>query len=98
MLELAIGRALARSGSMAGYEILIDYLDDSRSLLGRSALLECTDSAANDMGSWRRYGWNGAPAGESSDAAPLAILLDIECNSEDMRVASTSARGQAGIR
>jgi thioredoxin reductase len=34
ILELEIGTALARSGSKKGYEILIDYLDDSRAILG----------------------------------------------------------------
>ena len=84
MLELAIGRALARSGSMAGYEILIDYLDDSRSLLGRSALLEPQTQRQTIWEVGEGMAGMVAPAGESSDAAPLAILLDIECNSEDM--------------
>jgi hypothetical protein len=33
MLELGIGRALARCDSESGYEILITYLIDTRSLL-----------------------------------------------------------------
>ncbi|WP_179292578.1 FAD-dependent oxidoreductase [Bacillus sp. 7884-1] len=40
LLELAIGRALARSGSYEGYEILINYLDDVRSLLSKQANTE----------------------------------------------------------
>ncbi|MGF6947938.1 hypothetical protein QF028_000443 [Neobacillus sp. B4I6] len=40
LLELAIGRALARCGSAKGYEILINYLDDVRSLLSKQALTE----------------------------------------------------------
>lgn len=37
ILELAIGRALARCGSKKGYEILIHYLEDVRSLLCKQA-------------------------------------------------------------
>ncbi|MEH7095804.1 FAD-dependent oxidoreductase [Neobacillus vireti] len=37
ILELAIGRALARCGSKKGYQILIRYLDDVRSLLSKQA-------------------------------------------------------------
>lgn len=37
MLELEIGTALARSGSKEGFEILINYLDDSRSILAEYA-------------------------------------------------------------
>ncbi|MDM5330541.1 FAD-dependent oxidoreductase [Neobacillus sp. CF12] len=40
LLELAIGRALARCGSSEGYEILINYLDDVRSLLSKQAYTE----------------------------------------------------------
>ncbi|MFP5108749.1 hypothetical protein ACSU6B_18585 [Neobacillus sp. C211] len=40
LLKLAIGRALARCGSTKGYEILINYLDDVRSLLSKQALTE----------------------------------------------------------
>ncbi|GGH73394.1 ribulose 1,5-bisphosphate synthetase/thiazole synthase [Pullulanibacillus pueri] len=37
LLELAIGRALARCGSSEGYDILINYLGDARSLLSKQA-------------------------------------------------------------
>lgn len=40
LLELAIGRALARCGCAQGYEILINYLDDVRSLLSKQAHTE----------------------------------------------------------
>ncbi|MGG3468195.1 FAD-dependent oxidoreductase [Neobacillus pocheonensis] len=40
LLELAIGRSLARCGSPQGYEILINYLDDVRSLLSKQAHTE----------------------------------------------------------
>ena len=37
LLELILGRALARSGSLTGYEILIEYLDDMRAILAEFA-------------------------------------------------------------
>lgn len=40
LLELAVGRALARCGSSEGYEILITYIDDVRSLLSKQAYTE----------------------------------------------------------
>jgi len=40
MLELAIGRAMARCGSEKGYRILIDYLKDVRTLLSEQAHTE----------------------------------------------------------
>jgi ribulose 1,5-bisphosphate synthetase/thiazole synthase len=40
MLELTVGRALARCGSKKGYQILINYLDDVRSLLSKQAYSE----------------------------------------------------------
>ncbi|KIL41387.1 hypothetical protein SD70_06960 [Gordoniibacillus kamchatkensis] len=40
MLELALGRAMARCGGKEGYDVLIAYLSDNRTLLAKSALLE----------------------------------------------------------
>jgi ribulose 1,5-bisphosphate synthetase/thiazole synthase len=40
LLELAVGRALARCGSSEGYKILVFYLDDVRSLLSKQAYTE----------------------------------------------------------
>lgn len=40
LLELAVGRALARCGSSEGYEVLVSYLDDVRSLLSKQAYTE----------------------------------------------------------
>jgi len=42
MLELSIGRSLARCGSKQGFETLINYLDDVRSLLSKQAYTELT--------------------------------------------------------
>jgi hypothetical protein len=85
MLELAVGRALARSGSKEGYEILSDYLDDSRSLLSRGALLELRRLSGKRYGKsaevWREW----LQLREKSLAPqPLTLSLDIEHNSEEM--------------
>ena len=37
LMELILGRALARCGSQDGYEVLIDYLDDMRAVLNEFA-------------------------------------------------------------
>jgi hypothetical protein len=56
ILELAIGRALARCGSPAGYEILIEYLGDNRSLLSLQAESELerltSEHFQNDREKW----------------------------------------------
>lgn len=50
ILELAIGRALARCGSLKGFEILINYLDDNRALLTEQAHTELTLITGKDYG------------------------------------------------
>jgi hypothetical protein len=56
ILELAIGRALARCGSLVGYEILIEYLGDNRSLLSLQAESELerltSEHFQNDREKW----------------------------------------------
>jgi hypothetical protein len=54
-LELSIARALARCGSGRGYRVLIDYLDDMRGFLARSAHQELVALVGTDLG-------NGQPA------------------------------------
>ncbi|MGZ4162168.1 MAG: hypothetical protein ACXVNF_15415, partial [Neobacillus sp.] len=59
ILELAVGRALARCGSAKGYEILINYLDDVRSLLSKQAHTELMRLSATDfqkdIKAWRNW-------------------------------------------
>ena len=50
MLELAIGRAMARCGSYKGIEILINYLDDNRALLAEQAHTELVSISGKDYG------------------------------------------------
>ena len=45
-MEMILGRALARSGSEEGYQILVEYLDDMRAVLAEFAhntLVKITD-------------------------------------------------------
>ena len=56
LMELILGRALARSGSEEGYQILIEYLDDMRAVLAEfahNALVKITDlDYGKDKGKW----------------------------------------------
>lgn len=54
ILELAIGRALARCGSPVGYEVLIDYLGDNRSLLAMQAETELKRLTSKTFGKDRQ--------------------------------------------
>jgi ribulose 1,5-bisphosphate synthetase/thiazole synthase len=59
LLELAIGRALARCGDAQGIEVLIDYLDDSRAVLAEQAHAELVAVSGQDYGkdaaAWRAW-------------------------------------------
>ena len=58
-LELCTGRAMARCGSKRGYQILIDYLSDTRGFLARSAHEELTALSlrdfSHDIHAWSRW-------------------------------------------
>ncbi|WP_028608847.1 FAD-dependent oxidoreductase [Paenibacillus harenae] len=85
MLELAMGRALARCGSPSGYAILIGYLDDVRSLLGKNALLELQRLSGRSYGKeaqrWREWLEEAKPYDVTH---PLKLQLDIERDSESL--------------
>ena len=55
-LELSIARALARCGSSQGYHVLIDYLNDMRGFLARSAHQELVALVGTDLGN-RQPAW-----------------------------------------
>ena len=59
LMELILGRALARSGSYKGYEILIEYLDDMRAILAEFAhdtLVKITNrDFGKVMGDWKNW-------------------------------------------
>ena len=50
LLELGIGRALARCGSTDGVEILISYLNDNRALLAEFAHTTLVSVTGEDYG------------------------------------------------
>lgn len=83
MLELVIGRALARCGSRLGYEVLIQYVSDGRSLLAKQALqqLRTISEQALEKDSTSLHSWldNEQPY---QHTYPLQTQLDIESNSE----------------
>ena len=58
-LELCVGRALARCGSRRGYEIILEYVRDTRGFLARSAHDELVALAGTDLGygakAWRLW-------------------------------------------
>lgn len=83
MLELGIGRALARCGSASGYDILIDYVSDARSLLAKHAVLELQRLSGRTYGKaaerWRAW-LQEEP--RPLRTRPLSMRLDIETDSE----------------
>ncbi|MDI7276253.1 MAG: FAD-dependent oxidoreductase [Anaerolineae bacterium] len=76
-LELAIGRALGRSGSPEGLLILIDYLADVRALLAEHAHSELVAISAcdhgKDLAAWGQ--WLEA-VGDSLKPSPIAAPTD----------------------
>ncbi|MBB6735795.1 FAD-dependent oxidoreductase [Cohnella zeiphila] len=85
MLELAIGRALACCGSPEGYEVLIRYLSDVRSLLSKQALQhlrrlsgECLPKEPDVWTAWLNA------ARSTLRLRPFDVRLDIETASETL--------------
>ena len=79
MLELGIGKALARCGSPLGFEVLIKYLGDIRVLLAEQAHTNLARITGRDLGyapsDWKRWlekneaALRPAPLVEDLDAA-----------------------------
>jgi len=69
LMELILGRALARSGSDEGYEILIEYLDDMRAVLAEFAHDTLVKVSNNDFGKDKQE-WNNWLASNISDLKP----------------------------
>ena len=59
LMELILGRALARCGSGEGYDVLIDYLDDMRAVLAEFAHNALVKVSSQDYGkdkkAWIRW-------------------------------------------
>lgn len=85
LLELAIGRALARCGSVKGYEILIDYLADVRSLLSKQAHTELKRLSGceyfKDMKAWEDWLEN-----EKTQLIPQPYLEQTDLVNENGRI------------
>ncbi|NRF92385.1 hypothetical protein HQN89_15350 [Paenibacillus frigoriresistens] len=85
MFELVIARALARCGSRLGYEVLIQYVSDGRSLLAKQALQQLRllsgqtfDKVPERWGIWLD---TEQPYHQTH---PLQLELDIETDSESI--------------
>ena len=73
LLELIIGRALARSGSVDGLEILVEYLDDARAILtefAHTTLIKITDK---DFGK-NKQKWSAWVNSNAVDFKPVPIM------------------------
>jgi len=59
MMEIILGRALARSGSAEGYKVLIEYLDDMRAVLAGFAHISLVKVTNEDFGKdkdkWKKW-------------------------------------------
>ncbi|MDF2669427.1 MAG: FAD-dependent oxidoreductase [Paenibacillus sp.] len=85
MLELVIARALARCGSRLGYEVLVQYVSDGRSLLAKQALqqLQTLSGQLLDKDAERLRIWLDTEQ-PYRRTHPLQLQLDIETNSESI--------------
>lgn len=85
MLELVIGRALARCGSRRGYEVLIQYVSDGRSLLAKQALqqLRVLSGKSLDKDPDSLHLWLDTEQ-PYQNTYPLQTQLDIETDSQSI--------------
>ncbi|WP_158299428.1 FAD-dependent oxidoreductase [Paenibacillus antri] len=99
MLEVAIGRALARCGDAEGYDVLIGYLSDNRALLRQNALLELRRLSGFAFGAepslWAAWAAESRPYERT---APLELRLDFEQDSEAVPRRSEATSTSGGIR
>jgi len=77
LLELILGRALARSGSVEGLEVLVEYLDDVRAVLAGFANSTLTKITGKDFGKnkteWKNWIQSNAAGFKPQ---PLAERID----------------------
>jgi len=77
LLELILGRALARSGSVEGLEVLVEYLDDVRAVLAGFANSTLTKITGKDFGKnqteWKKWIQSNAAGFKPQ---PLAERID----------------------
>jgi hypothetical protein len=77
LLELIIGRALARSGSVDGLKILIEYLDDVRAVLAGFANSTLVKITNKDFGK-NKSEWNKWLSINESSFKPVPLLERID--------------------
>ncbi|MDP7309376.1 MAG: hypothetical protein QF405_17155, partial [Roseibacillus sp.] len=73
LLELIIGRALARSGSVDGLEILVEYLDDARAILTEFAHTTLIKITEKDF-SKNKQEWSAWINAFATDFKPVPIM------------------------
>ena len=73
LLELIIGRALARSGSVDGLEILVEYLDDARAVLTEFAHTTLAKITEEDFGKNKQQ-WSAWVNAKASDFKPVPLM------------------------
>lgn len=81
MLELGLGKALARCGSALGYRILIEYLDDNRAALAEQAQSNLIRLAGRDCGK-RQPAWLEWLAANETLLAPVPLTEDLDITYE----------------
>ncbi len=72
LMEIILGRALARSGSVEGYKVLIEYLDDMRAALTEFSHVTLVRIADCDLGKDKKE-WNKWLDSNSDQLEPIAI-------------------------
>ena len=77
LLELIIGRALARSGSVDGLEILVEYLDDARAILTEFAHTTLIKITGEDFGK-NKQKWSDWISAGTSDFQPVPLKERID--------------------
>ena len=77
MCELAIGRALSRCGSAAGYSLVIDYLADTRVMLAEQAHSHLVRLAGRDCGK-ESEAWSGWLEKTKPALTPCPLVEDLD--------------------
>ena len=72
-MEIILGRALARSGSSEGYVVLIEYLDDMRTVLAEFAHKTLIKITAHDFGKQKNI-WIKWLKSNELKLKPVALL------------------------
>lgn len=72
LIELILGRALARSGSAQGYEVLIEYLDDMRAILAEFAHTTLVKITDHDFGKSKNH-WSRWLRSKGDKLEPVAL-------------------------